>query len=77
MLAELGNIYVYSNLPAQAQQTKTSDTLDLLKNLQNEIIFIDSISNNNEAMFSDFIWFMGNFSGQKNYDVSYSNSSGQ
>jgi len=73
MIAELGNIYTYSNLPAQTAQTKVSDSADMLKNVQNEIYYVAAI---NDAALLDFVRFLGNFSGQRGYNISYvSNSS--
>jgi len=73
MIAELGNIYTYSNLPAQTAQTKVSDSIDMLKNVQNEIYYVDAI---NDAALLDFVRFLSNFSVQRGYNISYvSNSS--
>ena len=71
MLAELGNIYTYSNLPAQTEQTKVSDSIDLLKNIQNEIAMISSINNSDTGMQSDFEQFVSNFTMQKDYNTTF------
>jgi len=69
MLGELGNVYTYSQLPAQTEQTKISDSIDLLKNVQNELTFLDTINESDDAMLNDFILFVGNFTQQKNYNT--------
>ena len=72
MLGELGNVYTYSQLPAQTEQTKISDSIDLLKNIQNEFAFIDSINESDTGMQSDFELFVGNFTLQKSYNTTFS-----
>ncbi len=71
MLAELGNIYTYSQLPAQTEQTKISDAIDLLKNVQNELAFLDMINESDTGMHSDFELFVGNFTLQKSYNTTF------
>ena len=67
MLAELGNIYTYSNLPSQTEQVKISETVDILRNIQNEFNFTDSINESDTNMLADFSLFVGNLSLQKGY----------
>ncbi len=69
MLAELGNIYAYSSLPAQTEQAKISDSIDLLKNVQNGLTFLDAINMSDDAMLNDFMLFVGNFTQQKGYNT--------
>lgn len=71
MLGELGNVYTYSNLPAQTEQTKISDSIDLLKNIQNEIALINSINESDTGMRSDFEMFVSNFTLQKDYNTTF------
>ena len=71
MLGELGNIYTYSNLPAQTEQTKISDSIDLLKNIQNEIAFVSSMNGSDAGTQSDFELFVSNFTLQKDYNTTF------
>jgi len=71
MLGELGNVYTYSQLPAQTEQTKISDSIDLLKNIQNEIALINSINQSDTGMRSDFEQFVSNFTLQKDYNTTF------
>lgn len=71
MLGELGNVYTYSQLPAQTEQTKLSDSIDLLKNIQNEIAFVNSINNSDTGAQSDFEQFVSNFTLQKDYNTTF------
>ncbi len=71
MLGELGNVYTYSQLPAQTEQTKISDSIDLLKNIQNEIAFISSISSSDTGAQTDFEQFVSNFTLQKDYNTTF------
>ncbi len=71
MLGELGNVYTYSQLPAQTEQTKTSDSIDLLKNIQNEIAFINGINNSDINSQTDFEQFVSNFTMQKDYNTTF------
>ena len=72
MIAELGNIYTYSNLPAQTAQVKVSDSIDMLKNAQNEVHYVLAV---NESSILDFVRFLGNFSIQRGYIISYTSNS--
>ena len=71
MLGELGNVYTYSQLPAQTEQTKISDTIDTLKNIQNEIAFIDSTNTTDTATHTDFEMFVSNFTLQRDYNTTF------
>jgi len=76
MLAELGNIYTYSDLPSKTEQTKIDEGVDIVRNIQNEINFTDSVNESDDGMLVDFILYVGNFSLQKNYVVNISTYSG-
>jgi hypothetical protein len=72
MIAELGNIYTYSNLPLQTEQTKVSNTIDILKNIQNEIGFLYTIVPWDIRTISDFKQYIGNFSAERSYVTNFS-----
>jgi hypothetical protein len=67
LLSQLGNIYTYSNLPLQTEQTKISNTVDILKNIQNEIGFLYTVAPFDLSTISDFRQYIGNFTAQKSY----------
>jgi uncharacterized membrane protein YjdF len=75
MISMLGNIYTYSSLPGQTIQLKTSDTLDVLRNVQNELTYVIGISGSTVQTFSDFILFVNSSSRQKGYNVTYTTGS--
>ena len=72
MIAQLGNIYTYSNLPLQTEQAKVSNTIDILKNIQNEVGFLYTIAPFNLNRISDFRQYIGNFSAERSYVVNFS-----
>lgn len=72
MIAELGNIYTYSNLPLQTEQTKVSNTIDILKNIQNEIGFLYTIVPWNMNTIADFRLYVSNFSSERSYVTNFS-----
>jgi DNA repair photolyase len=72
MLSQLGNLYTYSNLPIQTEQTKISNTIDILKNIQNEIGFLYTITPFDSNVISDFELYAGNFSAERSYVANFS-----
>ena len=72
MLAELGNLYTYSALPTQTEQTKISDLVGIAKNIQNEVIYVSSINASDNSTMDDFMLFVGNFTLQRSYTTNYS-----
>ncbi len=71
LLSQLGNIYTYSNLPLQTQQSRTSATIDILKNIQNEVGFTYSIMETYPEAIADFRMFIGNFTEQRSYTTNF------
>lgn len=73
MLAELGNLHAYSALPSQTEQAKTSNLMDMAKNIQNEVIYVSSINSSDSSAMDDFMLFVGNFTLHRSYTINYSN----
>jgi len=71
LLSQLGNIYTYSNLPLQTEQSKTSATIEILKNIQNEVSFTYSIMGTYPDAIADFRMFVGNFTEQRSYTTNF------
>ena len=71
LLSQLGNIYTYSNLPLQTEQSKTSATIEILKNIQNEVSFTYSIMGTYPDAIADFRMFVSNFTEQRSYTTNF------